>query len=327
LMLWSMFGVCMHGSYVKAFLHAILRAVLVMQTTHAASHFAMSLDPTVNRWAYRLGTIMIGLWSPKTWDTQHVVAHHIYTNEWPFDSDSAFPIKSILYNQRRFWYHKYQHIYMWFFYAGFIPLIMLNSIRELAIGKQVTFRLRYHHAGAKEEAWGCTTLGALYLVLPFFFHPFGTAFRLVAFMSILSSLLFSLQFVVNHEVDDIISDKPHAPSIDFGQFQLEEAFTFSPDSYLALQFAGGLNTQIEHHLFPGVHYSHYGELSKIVRRVALRFGLKYQYSDTWIGAVIKHYKLLKNPPSSVRLPSKKRAPTTPVAAVATAADDAKLKAE
>lgn len=307
LIFWSMFGVCHDASYVKAFLHAVLRAILVVQTTHGASHFAFSLNPMVNRWAYRVGTILIGLWSPKTWDTQHVVAHHVYTNEWPYDSDSGFPIKSILYNQRRLWYHKYQHIYMWVVYAMFIPIIMLNSIREMATGKQTTFRLRYHHAGAREEAWGCTFLGAIYILLPYAFLPFWTALPLVVFMSVVSSLIFSLQFVVNHEVDTLISDKPHAPTIDFGQFQLEEAFTFAPESLLATEFAGGLNTQIEHHLFPGVHYSHYRALSKIIRRNAAKFGLNYQYSDTWAGAIRKHYNLLKNPPASIKVPRSKQA--------------------
>lgn len=309
LIIWSYSTLIIGESYVAALLHGLFRAVLVTQTTHAASHFSFSLNPEVNRWAYRLGTVLIGLWSPKNWDLQHVVAHHVYTNEWPFDSDSAFPIKSILYNQRRFWYHKYQHIYMWMVYALFIPLIMLNSIRELVVEKQVTFKMRWHWTHAKLEAWGCSLLGLAYLLLPFVFLPFGSAFKLSALTNLCSSLIFSLQFIVNHEVDTIISDKPHAAQIDFGQFQLEEAFTFAPESLPALELSGGLNTQIEHHLFPGVHYSHYRDVSKIIRSVAKRFNLNYQFSDTWVGAVKKHYNLLKNPPITTRERTKREKAT------------------
>jgi len=317
LIIWSYFNMNAQASYLWAFFHGIFRAILVTQTTHAASHFSMSFNGEFNRWAYRLGTVLIGLWCPKTWDLQHVVAHHVYTNEWPFDSDSAFPVKSILYNQRRLWYHKYQHIYMWLVYALFIPIIMLNSIRELVAGRQVTFKMRYYHRGAKLEAWGTTVLGALYLLLPYFFLPFRVALPLLIVTNMTSSIIFSLQFVVNHEVDTIISDKPHAPQIDFGQFQLEESFTFAPDSLMALQISGGLNTQIEHHLFPGIHYSHYREVSKIVRSVAKRFNFEYQHSTTWIGAVKKHYALLKNPPLSLR--DKERAAKKAAAAAAAAA--------
>lgn len=307
LIIWTYTTMMSAQSYLAALLHGIFRAILVVQTTHAASHFSMSFNPEFNRWAYRLGTVLIGLWSPKSWDLQHVVAHHVYTNEWPYDSDSGFPIKSILYNQRRHWYHKYQHIYMWPIYAAFIPIIMLNSIRELATGRQVKFRMRYEWSGAKLEAWGCTIGGVLYLLLPFIVLPFWSALPLAWVTNVVSSTIFSLQFVVNHEVDTIISDKPHAATIDFGQFQLEESFTFAPTSLLALQMSGGLNTQIEHHLFPGVHYSHYRELSKIIRAVAKRFNIDYQYSDTWVGAVKKHYNLLKNPPSTTQYRKEKAA--------------------
>jgi len=294
-------------SYLWGVVHGISRAILVVQTSHAASHFTMSLNPTFNRFCYRVGTTLIGLWCPKTWDMQHVLAHHVYTNEWPYDSDSAFPIKSILFNQRRFGYHKYQHLYMWFVYAAFIPLVMLNSIRELYSGRQVTFKMHYHSSSAKFEAWGCTIGAVLYVLLPYFFLPFGTAWRLLFVTNLVSSLIFSLQFVVNHEVDTIIDDKPHKSVVDFGQFQVEESFTFCPDSWFALEFSGGLNTQIEHHLFPGIHYSHYRAISKIVRANCAKFDIPYQHSTTWWGAVTKHYNLLKNPPKSTRAERKKTA--------------------
>jgi len=168
-------------------------------------------------------------------------------------------------------------------------------------------------------------------------HRWSTLFNITVFLftildrtsiksrhQIFSSLFFSLQFVVNHEVDTIIDDKPHAKSIDFGQFQLEESFTFGPDSTLALELSGGLNTQIEHHLFPGVHYSHYGAISKIIRRVATRFNLDYQHSHSWWGAVKKHYNLLKNPPVSTRA---KRDNMTPKIIEATTGHPANVNAE
>jgi linoleoyl-CoA desaturase len=259
----------------------------------------------VNRWAYRLGTCLIGLWSPKTWDFQHVLAHHIYTNEWPYDSDSAFPLKSILYNQRRFWVHKYQHIYMWLVYALTIPFVMINSIREQWRGRQVTFKMRYFVPGAKLEAWGCSIVSVFYVVFPFFFLPFFTALPLVIVSNVVSSLYFSMQFVVNHEVDSIVDASAPPKVIDWGAYQVAGSLTFAPDSRLALEASGGLNTQVEHHLFPGVHYSHYKSISKIVRKVAKDFGLHYQSAPTLFHAVRAHYKLLKNPPKSIREPKPK----------------------
>lgn len=150
-----------------AVIHGLLRALMVVRSTHAASHFSFSRSPTVNRWVYRIGTVMIGLWSPTVWDLQHVVAHHIYTNEWPYDSDSAFPLKSIFPNQRRLWFHKYQHIYMWLVYCLTIPFVMLNSLRETVLGHQMLWKISYLLPGAMIESYACTFLCFVYLLCPF----------------------------------------------------------------------------------------------------------------------------------------------------------------
>eukprot|EP00163_Fabomonas_tropica_P033548 TRINITY_DN888_c0_g2_i1.p1 TRINITY_DN888_c0_g2~~TRINITY_DN888_c0_g2_i1.p1 ORF type:complete len:443 (+),score=127.43 TRINITY_DN888_c0_g2_i1:308-1636(+) len=305
LLLYTCFLALSQGSVAWAVVHGILRALLVVQTTHGASHFAFSKNPTANRWAYRLGTMLIGLWSPATWDVQHVVAHHVYTSEWPYDSDSAFPLKSILYNQRRFWYHKYQHVYMWIVYSFTIPLVMFNSIKDVILQKQVTFRIRYHSLADKIEAYGCSGFAVLYVYLPFLVLPFWTALLVFMVSNVTSSLYFSLQFVVNHEVDCLIPDKPFKPEVDWGEYQMETSLTFAPKSRLSLEAAGGLNTQIEHHLFPGVHYSHYNEVGAIIRKVAKEMGLQYTYRDTLWEALQAHYRLLKNPPASVRVKDEK----------------------
>jgi linoleoyl-CoA desaturase len=297
----AMYFTCLQNNYVAAFAHGILRAMLVVQSTHGGSHFAYSLNPMVNRWVYRVGTVMIGLWNPKVWDIQHVVAHHVYTNEWPYDTDSAFPIKSVAPNQKRFWYHKYQHIYIWLVYAFTIPLVYVNSMKDTIMSRQVTFRMRYQVSGAQFEAWACTVLGGLYLLLPHFFLPFWAAMKINVFSNVVSSLFFSLQFVVNHETDAVVHGMPDPhTTIDWGEYQVKSSTSFAPTSHLSTNAAGGLNTQIEHHLFPGVYYGHYVELSKIVKRVCKDFGLTYNESPTIVGALIGHYRLLRNPPKSTR---------------------------
>jgi fatty acid desaturase len=279
------------------------------------------LHAAVNRWAYRLGTILIGLWAPPVWDVQHVVAHHIYTNEWPYDSDSAFPLKSLFVNQRRLWFHKYQHIYLWVVYAFTIPLVMLNSLKDIVTQKQVLFRIRYHNQNDVMEAYGCAVSSVIYLTLPFCFLPLTKALAITLASSVTSSLFFSLQFVVNHEVDGIIETSPESQynesnpkpessrmlppaepteAIDWGEYQMANSLTFAPRRWWALELAGGLNTQVEHHLFPGVHYHHYNKMGDIIRKVAKERGLVYHSRPNLLGALMAHYRLLKNPPVSCR---------------------------
>lgn len=315
LQLLSLYGMIVYQSFTLAIVHGLLRALMVVRSTHASSHFAFSRSAFINRWVYRIGTVMINLWSPTIWDLQHVVAHHIYTNEWPYDSDSAFPFKSIFPNQRRFWYHKYQHIYMWIIYALTIPLVMINSLRETIVGHQMLWRISYELPGTMLESYGCTIGSFIYLFCPFVFLPFSTALSLVALSAVVSSLFFSLQFVVNHEVDGIVAtvEKPDTPgasalppaqpenrSIDWGVYQMQQSHTFAPLQRLPTELAGGLNTQIEHHLFPGVHYAHYPAVGAIIQRVAKKFNVPYFSSPDLWSAIVAHYNLLKNPIPTVR---------------------------
>jgi linoleoyl-CoA desaturase len=305
IMIACMYLMCTSDSYILAyaagFLHAFCRALMVVQHTHGASHFALSNSATVNRWVYRLGTIFIGLWNPKVWDLQHVVAHHVYTNEWPYDTDSAFPIKSIAYNQRRFGYHRFQHIYMWVVYAFTIPLVYLNSLKDTIVGKQVLWKMKYQAQNARAEAWACSVCGGIYLAIPFLILPFTYALCLSLYTNALSSVIFSFQFVVNHEVDkEGVMDGPPPATVDWGAYQVSSSNTFSGDSYFKTWLAGGLNTQIEHHLFPGVWYAHYVPIRKIIQKVCKDFNLHYNDSPNLMDALKCHYRLLKNPPASVR---------------------------
>jgi len=231
-----------------------------------------------------------------------VVAHHVYTNQWPYDTDSAFPIKSIAFNQKRFWYHKFQHLYMWVVYTFTIPLVLLNSFKDTIIARQVLYRMSFQASSARVEAWGVSVLGLLYLSLPFLFGlSFGRALFIAVLSNAVSSVTFSFQFVVNHEVDKPgVMDGPPPSKVDWGQYQVSSSNTFSGDSPLKTWLAGGLNTQIEHHLFPGIWHAHYVTVRQIILRVCKEFDIHYNDSPDLWDALKCHYRLLKNPPTSVR---------------------------
>ena len=103
----------------------------------------------------------------------------------------------------------------------------------------------------------------------------------------------ALQIAVNHEVPEtmsrIVPDKP----IDWGTHQVLTSHNFAVGSFLAMHFSGGLNMQIEHHLFPGVHYTHYHAITPIVREACAQFNLPYNESRSLWEAMRKHYRLLR----------------------------------
>jgi linoleoyl-CoA desaturase len=75
--------------------------------------------------------------------------------------------------------------------------------------------------------------------------------------------------------------------------QLHTTTNFANESRILSWYVGGLNFQIEHHLFPNVCHVHYRKISKIVKQTAEEFGLPYKSEPTFLGAIVGHAKLLK----------------------------------
>jgi len=104
-----------------------------------------------------------------------------------------------------------------------------------------------------------------------------------------------IQIAVNHEVPECMSKTdPENKKIDWGTHQVLTSHDFGVTSAFALHFSGGLNMQIEHHLFPSCHYTHYTALAEIVQQACKEFNLPYNNSKHLLEAVSKHYKLLKH---------------------------------
>ena len=109
-----------------------------------------------------------------------------------------------------------------------------------------------------------------------------------------------MQFAVNHETSEACNFSANKDDItgvnkarDWGAHQLLTSHNYSIDYWASLHLSGGLNYQIEHHLFPSVHYKYYPDLSKIVRNLAKEYNLPYNYSYSFANGIQKHYQLLK----------------------------------
>jgi linoleoyl-CoA desaturase len=76
--------------------------------------------------------------------------------------------------------------------------------------------------------------------------------------------------------------------------QLKTTANFAKKSRLVTWYVGGLNFQIEHHLFPNICHVHYKKLSDIVKATADEYGILYNDKKTYLEAVYSHYKMLKH---------------------------------
>lgn len=76
--------------------------------------------------------------------------------------------------------------------------------------------------------------------------------------------------------------------------QLRTTANFAPGNPFITWFVGGLNYQIEHHLFPRISHIHYPELSKIVQAKCKEFGIVYNSIPTMGEAIASHYRHMRS---------------------------------
>ena len=67
---------------------------------------------------------------------------------------------------------------------------------------------------------------------------------------------------------------------------------FAPNNRLLSWYVGGLNYQVEHHLFPSICHVHYRKISKIVKETAEEYGVPYHSIDRFRGAIAEHARML-----------------------------------
>ena len=105
-------------------------------------------------------------------------------------------------------------------------------------------------------------------------------------------LVFQLAHVVQGTYFPVPNDSGHMEEA-WAEHQMRTTANFATHNKFAAFFLGGLNRQIEHHLFPKVCHIHYGEISIIVKKTALEFNLPYNENNSFLSALPSHFLILK----------------------------------
>lgn len=270
-----------------------------MGIMHDAIHGSYSPNKTVNRYmGYTMN--LIGA-SSAIWRVQHNVLHHTYTNITGADDDINTPIfLRFSPNAKRYWLHRFQFVYAWFFYS-------LSTIFWIT-GKDFVRINRYKKMGffSKKNEFR-KTLATLILwkffyysfalVLPLIIVPMEPWIILLAFISmhLVTGILTSTVFQIAHIMPNVEFPMPNENGLiagDWSMHQLATTTNFAPRSKLFSWLIGGLNYQVEHHLLPNICHIHYKNLSGIVADTAKEFGLPYHSKKTLFGAIRDHIKIL-----------------------------------
>ncbi len=282
-----------YGSLAAAIVLGFVRALAAVNPGHCMSHFSVFPRGRWNAFFFRIfSPFLVSTWA--IWTSTHVRSHHVHTLTTE-DQQDNYPLKRVVpETQRRAW-HAHQHRYIWFVYLLGLPLWSMQDLAVSAVAL-LTGSRGSMGLSPREHLGNVVALSFNLLVsvaLPFLFLPATQALLVCLVTNAICSLMVILQIVVNHEVPETKNATSLDRRGDWGAHQVLTSHNYSVASPLALHLSGGLNMQIEHHLFPSVYYTHYPALSRIVRQACAEFNLPYNESSSLAEAVYKHYRLLK----------------------------------
>ena len=273
-----------------------------MSIMHDANHGTFFKNNKINDFIGHVIFFVGG--SSLTWKIQHNHLHHAYTNIHDADQDmKAIKILRFSPHQKRSGIHRLQFIYAWFFYG------LMTISRYFLTDYQQIFRFK-EMGLTKSEKGSFANLfsrliiskimyAALIFFLPLILSDIVWWKTLLFFLSMhfISGFIFGIVFQPAHIMPDTRFPLPNDEGQienNWGIYQLLTTTNFSPRSRLFSWIIGGLNYQIEHHLFPGISHVHYRKLSKLVKETAQEFGLPYNLQPTFISALWNHGKMLYN---------------------------------
>ena len=272
-----------------------------MGVMHDANHGAYTKHSWLNRTlSYTLDYLGC---SSEMWKLQHNVLHHTYTNIHGHDEDIDAPLFLLRFSpySKSYKIHRFQHYYVWFFY-GIMTLYWITVKDFKKAGDYRKMGLIRTKREYRMRLIKLIPLKAFYfsyaLVIPMIVAPFSVYWILLGFilMHVLAGILLSVVFQLAHVVEETENPIPDANGEIENTWAIHQLFTtanFAPKNWLVNYYTGGLNHQIEHHIFPNISHIHYSKIGEIVKQTAMECNLPYYEFKTMRSAVYSHFKHLK----------------------------------
>lgn len=260
---------------------------------HDANHGTLCRRPAANLLAARICSVLLGP-SRHLWVRKHG-HHHRQPNVFGWDDDletrgalrlspaSAWAPRFRRQELKAPLYYGLNTI-EWLFWKDFHSLASgrLNKWHSLELGRH-----------ARLEFLVCKGLYLLLFVLPpFIMLPLMWAVAAFLLFHLTFSWVLAAVFQVAHLTPEMEFDGVRSED-DWAMHQIRTSANFATHSRLITWFTGGLNHQIEHHLFPNIAHTHYSGLRPIVRAAAERQGVRCHDLGSFPSAVGQHFALLK----------------------------------
>ncbi len=234
------------------------------------------------------------------WKFKHNIIHHTYTNVDGVDDDIAkSPLMRQCYTQKWVPAHRFQHIYVVLVYAiSSLAWVFMMDFNKYFKGRIINTPLQKMSFKEHFVFWLSKALYIFfYILVPVYFvgwAPWAIGFAVMHLaMGFTLAIVFQLAHVVEHTEFEFAKIDPKIIDSEWAIYQIKTTANFAPRNKIISWFVGGLNFQIEHHLFPRVSHVHYPALSKIVKDTCAKFNLPYNEYPTMISAIVSHFRMMR----------------------------------
>ncbi|OQV18148.1 Delta(5) fatty acid desaturase A [Hypsibius exemplaris] len=276
--------------FLAALAFGMAQALPLFHMMHDASHCA--IGHTEGWWAV-VGRFTLDWFagaSMNSWHNQHILGHHVYTNVLGIDPDLPMAktgsFRRVTHHQKWNAGYRLQHIYLLFLYGLSALKFRIEDVTDLLIFKKVG-PIRMNDIDNREvlsQVLSKTFWLLWRFILPVFYFGVGAGRLLVLSLVVefVTGYFLNFNFQISHisplcEFTD--GEQPAVPK-EWAQSQLATTLDYAHDSPIVRFFNGALNFQSVHHLFPAVSQYHYPALAPIVKRVAAKHGVRFNYVGT-----------------------------------------------
>ena len=283
-----------------AVLMGLAMAGIGMAVMHEAAHGSAFKKRWVNKLFGR--TIYLMGSSAFNWKVQHNVNHHTFTNIDGFDEDMESPLVLRFSEQGRLRkMHRFQYIYFYFFYSlmtltkfimDFVQLHNYNK-KGVTVAQNAKPKREYAKKIVVKVVYLFTAIVLPSLITDFAWWQIVLGFIIVHLTAgLIMSLIFNMAHLVEGAEQPLPDENLHIEN-EWVIHQLQTTANFARHNRVLNWFVGGLNFQIEHHLFPNICHIHYPDISLIVEKTANEFGIPYNSKPSFAKAVGSHIRILK----------------------------------
>lgn len=275
-----------------------LTAAIGFNVMHDGAHGSFSRYQWINELA-ALSVNFLGA-NNFMWKTKHNVIHHAYTNIDGVDDDiDAKPFLRLCETQKHYKVHKYQHLYFWAAYSLlYLWWVFVADYQKYFLRRVGNMPLKKMQLSDHISFWVFKVVHLiLFVAIPIYtvgFTPWLVGFLIYGlFAGFVLSIVFQLAHTVEHTHFPQPAEGTGRMEDEWAIHQLKTTANFATNNKLISWLVGGLNFQVEHHLFPKISHIHYPAISKIIKRACQEYGVTYIEYPKMRLAVASHVAFLR----------------------------------